>query len=49
MRLWLAALALVPALALIGGCGSDEPTGSDRTEIRLALNASAPNFTRAEV
>jgi preprotein translocase subunit SecD len=49
MRLGLAALGLVSALALIGGCGSDEPTGSDRAEIRLALKDPAPNFTRAEV
>jgi len=49
MRLWLAALGLASALAPIGGCGSDEGTGSDRAEIRLALNDPAPNFTRAEV
>jgi preprotein translocase subunit SecD len=49
MRLVLAALGLAATLALIGGCGSDEATGSDRAEIRMALNASAPGFTRAEV
>jgi preprotein translocase subunit SecD len=49
MRLGLAVLGLAATLALIGGCGSDEATGSDRTEIRLALNDSAPNFMRAEV
>jgi preprotein translocase subunit SecD len=49
MRLWLVALGLAVAFAAMGGCGSDEATGSDRAEIRLALNDPAPNFTRAEV
>jgi preprotein translocase subunit SecD len=40
---------MASALALPGGCGSDEATGTDRAEIRLALNDPAPNFTRAEV
>ena len=47
MKLWLAALAL--ALAVVGGCDSDKPTGSDRTEIRAAQNEPAPDFTRTEV
>ena len=49
MRVWLAALGMAAALALAGGCGSEEATGSDRAEIRLALNDPTPNFTRAEV
>jgi preprotein translocase subunit SecD len=49
MRRGLAALALGSALALIGGCGSDEGTGTDRAEIRLAMSDPVPNFTRAEV
>ena len=49
MRIWLVALGLAAALAAMGGCGSDEATGTDRAEIRLALNDPAPNFTRVEV
>jgi preprotein translocase subunit SecD len=50
MRVWLIALlGIASALAVAGGCGSDEATGSDRSEIRLALDDPAPNFTRAEV
>jgi preprotein translocase subunit SecD len=48
MRVWLFFAGLGMVLAA-GGCGSDEGTGSDRAEIRLALSNPAPDFARAEV
>jgi len=39
------ALGLISALVLApGGCGSREPTGTERVQMRVARNNPAPNF-----